>query len=144
MAVSLSGRHRSGKDGRVRRIDGGEGAEMRLPAEKWSPRIARRFVAARLNEGPIAHEVVSAASLVTSELVSNAVQHTHAPVRVVIEQSPQQVRVEVSERGMTSAMPPVGWTDAGHGLSMVERFSDKWGVVERDGERSVWCTFRVI
>ena len=71
---------------------------MRLPATNWSPRVARRFVAARLNESLSGQDIVGTAALVTSELVTNAVQHTSASVRVRVERLADHVRVEVSDR----------------------------------------------
>jgi anti-sigma regulatory factor (Ser/Thr protein kinase) len=79
------------------------GIEMRLPRTSWSPRIARRFVAARLNESLSGQDIVGAAALVTSELVTNAVQHTNATVRVRVERLADHVRVEVSDRSAPRA-----------------------------------------
>jgi anti-sigma regulatory factor (Ser/Thr protein kinase) len=122
-------------------LRGGEtGIELRLPATSWSPRIARRFVAARLNESMSGQDIVGAAALVTGELVTNAVQHTYATVRVRVERLADHVRVEVSDR---SSPRPNGTDQLGSsngGPPLVGRLCDRWGVAEADGERSVWCT----
>ena len=123
--------------------DDDAGIEMRLPATNWSPRVARRFVAARLNESLSGQDIVGTAALVTSELVTNAVQHTSASVRVRVERLADHVRVEVSDRSSPRQ------NDADHlGLSnggppLIGRLCDRWGVAETNGERSVWCTIRL-
>jgi anti-sigma regulatory factor (Ser/Thr protein kinase) len=123
--------------------DDDAGIEMRLPATNWSPRVARRFVAARLNESLSGQDIVGTAALVTSELVTNAVQHTSASVRVRVERLADHVRVEVSDRSSPRQ------NDADHlGLSnggppLIGRLCDRWGVAESNGERSVWCTIRL-
>jgi anti-sigma regulatory factor (Ser/Thr protein kinase) len=85
-------------------------------------------------------DIVGAAALVTGELVTNAVQHTHATVRVRVERLADHVRVEVSDR---SSPRPNGSDHLGSsngGPPLVGRLCDRWGVAEADGERSVWCT----
>ena len=121
-------------------------AQMRLPAAMWSPRIARRFVAARLTEqlSPGDHEIVASAALVTSELVTNAVLHAHSGVRVSVACEADRVVVEVADRGsggLTASSPPPG-AESGRGLQLVQRLSSAWGVDIRDGERAVWCAFQ--
>jgi hypothetical protein len=119
---------------------GDAGIELRLPATSWSPRIARRFVAARLNESLSGQDIVGAAALVTGALVTNAVQHTSATVRVRVERLADHVRVEVTDR----SAPRQGGNDhlgsSNGGPPLIGRLCDRWGVAETDGERSVWCT----
>lgn len=123
----------------------GPAAELRLPAALWSPRIARRFVAARLSEQLPAgeHEVVATASLVTSELVTNAVVHAHSAVRVSVACDADRVVVEVADRGSgtltVSALSKAA--ESGRGLQLMQRLSSAWGVDLRESERAVWCTF---
>ena len=119
------------------------GIEMRLPATSWSPRIARRFVAARLNESLSGRDIVGAAALVTSHLVTNAVQHTNATVRVRVERLADHVRVEVSDRSAPRADGTDQLALSNGGPPLVGRLCDRWGVAETNGERSVWCTFRL-
>lgn len=122
---------------------GDAGIELRLPATSWSPRIARRFVAARLNESMSGQDFIGAAALVTGELVTNAVQHTCATVRVRVERLADHVRVEVSDRSATrQTIDQLGSSNGGPPL--VGRLCDRWGVAEADGERSVWCTFPLV
>jgi anti-sigma regulatory factor (Ser/Thr protein kinase) len=120
-------------------LRGETGIELRLPATSWSPRIARRFVAARLNESMSGQDIVGAAALITGELVTNAVQHTCATVRVRVDRLADHVRVEVSDRSARqNGSDHLASTNGGPPL--VGRLCDQWGVAETDGERSVWCT----
>jgi anti-sigma regulatory factor (Ser/Thr protein kinase) len=122
-------------------LRGGEtGIELRLPATSWSPRIARRFVAARLNESLSGQDIVGAAALVTGELVTNAVQHTSTTVRVRVERLADHVRVEVSDRSLMRPHSSDHLVKSNGGPPLVGRLCDRWGIAETDGERSVWCT----
>ena len=114
--------------------DDDAGIEIRLPATTWSPRIARRFVAARLNESLSGQDIVGTAALVTGELVTHAVQHTSASVRV---------RVEVSDRSLPRQHGGDHLGLSNGGPPLIGRLCDRWGVAESNGERSVWCTFRL-
>ena len=120
------------------------GIEMRLPSTTWSPRIARRFVAARLSESLSGRDVVGAVALVTGELVTNAVQHTSATVRVRVERLADHVRVEVSDRSLPRADGSDHLALSNGGPPLIGRLCDRWGVAETNGERSVWCTFRLV
>jgi hypothetical protein len=117
---------------------------LRLAPSATSPRVARRFVAARLSDTPgISPDVVAAAALVASELVTNAVQHTHSPVCVCIEHHDTFVRVMVSERCRvdTAGVGVTCFPERGKAPSLVDRLSDRWGVDLRDGVRCVWSEF---
>ena len=122
---------------------GDAGIELRLPATSWSPRIARRFVAARLNESMSGQVIIGTAALVTSELVTNAVQHNSATVRVRVERLADHVRVEVSDRSSARQSSDHLGTSNG-GPPLIGRLCERWGVAETDGERSVWCTFPLV
>jgi hypothetical protein len=86
-----------------------------------------------------------AATLLTSELVTNAIQHTDsgAPggtVTVVVIEVPGGVLVEVTDDG--SAEVPVVRTDLyaaeGHGLFLVQQLSVQWGYLRDPGGTTVW------
>lgn len=97
-------------------------------------RVARRFVVS-LAPGPIAGD----AALVTSELVSNAVEHARTPVRIAVDSNAGHLRVEVSDS--SSILPAVGDllddSDHGRGLHLVERLTSAWGVEANDEGKTV-------
>jgi hypothetical protein len=86
-----------------------------------------------------------AATLLTSELVTNAIQHTASgadggAVTVVVIDVPDGVLVEVIDDG-SPEMPVVKGdllaTD-GHGLFLVQQLSAHWGYLHDPGGTTVW------
>jgi anti-sigma regulatory factor (Ser/Thr protein kinase) len=86
-----------------------------------------------------------AATLLTSELVTNAIQHTDsgAPggtVTVVVIEVPGGVLVEVVDDG--SAGTPVVKGDLyaaeGHGLFLVQQLAAQWGYLRDESGTTVW------
>ena len=116
-----------------------------LSPSPHSVKQARRFVSECLGDAADA-EASEVAVLLTSELVSNAIQHggPHSPsasVRVSVQDLVGRFRVEVEDAGQD--MPVLGDVDptaaGGRGLLLVERLSDQWGC-ERlaGGAKVVW------
>jgi anti-sigma regulatory factor (Ser/Thr protein kinase) len=88
--------------------------------------------------------VLDDATLLVSELVTNAVRHAPkagAPgveLRLKVEQ--ERVRVVVSDPGGGfDAMPrlPTASESSGWGLYLVDRIADRWGVIAKD-RSEVW------
>ena len=86
-----------------------------------------------------------AATLLTSELVTNAIQHTTSgadggAVTVVVIDVPDGVLVEVIDDG--SPEMPVVKSDLlatdGHGLYLVQQLSAHWGYLRDPGGTTVW------
>ena len=109
-----------------------------LPPETTSVGAARRFVEATLASSG-RPELADAATLLTSELVTNAVLHAGTEVGVVVRVEGGGLRVEVHD---ASPVLPVVKTHSalaatGRGLHLVEKLADAWGVGEEDG-KYVW------
>jgi anti-sigma regulatory factor (Ser/Thr protein kinase) len=86
-------------------------------------------------------QTVDDATLLVSELVTNAVLHARAPVDVVVRKGRNAVRVEVFDEGVGS--PQLGFHEIdavqGRGLGLVQAVAARWGVNEdRDGGKTVW------
>jgi anti-sigma regulatory factor (Ser/Thr protein kinase) len=103
----------------------------------------RAFVARTLDR--LAGVDRDAATLLTSELVTNAIQHTDsgAPggtVTIVVLQVRGGVLVEVVDNG--SAGTPVVKADLyaaeGHGLFMVQQLAAQWGYLREESGTTVW------
>ena len=115
-------------------------ASVRLPCERQSARLARRFVAETLSTwlGPRQHEV---AELLTGELVTNAVLHAHTEIGVTVSLARTVVRIEV-EDGSARRPQPVRADDyagSGRGLQLVDDLADGWGVEPTaGGGKTVW------
>lgn len=85
------------------------------------------------------------ATLLTSELVTNAIQHTDSgthggTVTVVVIEVPGGVLVEVVDDGSAGA-PVVKadlYADEGHGLFLVQQLAAQWGYLRDPGGTTVW------
>jgi anti-sigma regulatory factor (Ser/Thr protein kinase) len=106
---------------------------------------ARGFVARTLAAAGLPGVDSDAATLLTSELVTNAVLHTASGkpggmVTVVVLGLPDGVLVEVRDGGSASA--PVVKTDAlageGQGLYLVQQLAAQWGYRRDQAGTTVW------
>lgn len=121
----------------------------RLPLEA-SPRSAaqaRRWVGGICRELK-REDLVEAAELGTSELVTNAVLHGVEPIVVMVRGTASHPRVEVHDGSSTlPEQPTVNAEEAdlddllttfGRGLSIVARCSTTWGATSQPGGKVVW------
>jgi anti-sigma regulatory factor (Ser/Thr protein kinase) len=103
--------------------------------------LARRLVSAHLIDWKINGETGEVTVLLVSELVTNAMRHGGAPIRLVADTTLSGVRVEVYD-GNSDAFPAVRniRPDApgGRGLRLVEALADRWGTLEADDGKCVW------
>lgn len=126
----------------------------RFPSVPHSVAAARHATARALTEWGVDEGGVADASLVVSELVTNAVRHGHVPGRLAelrlefdLEKA---VTVEVSDAG--DRHPPrtsVGTAEvealaeSGRGLTLVAALADAWGVRDRVIGKTVWARLLV-
>jgi anti-sigma regulatory factor (Ser/Thr protein kinase) len=106
--------------------------------------MARAFVSRTLRSHQIDADS-DAATLLTSEIVTNAVQHTKSgvddgTVTIVVIRVPHGVLVEVIDDG--SAGSPVVKGDLyaadGHGLYLVQHLAAQWGYLRDPAGTTVW------
>ena len=114
------------------------GEEHDLTPDDGAPAAARAIVRRTL----ASHARVDDAALIASELVTNAVRHGRAPVRLAIASDGHAVRITVSQRAGTSrpqrlALDPS--RPGGQGLRIVDALADAWGWDETDDEITVWA-----
>ena len=98
---------------------------------------ARRFVRTQLQDSAAD---VDTAILLVSELVTNAVLHARSPLRVVVAEQDEVVRIEVRDG---SPVPPrmhsYGHLAAtGRGLRLLDRLAVAWGVDTATDGKTVW------
>lgn len=112
-----------------------------LPDSAEAPRVARRFVAARCREWGYPPDDM-APTLLTSEVVTNALRHSFAPRGLTVSRSqPGAMLVEVSD---SSAAPPVFrdsrdmGAESGRGLWLLERLAARWGHEQTPAGKVVW------
>ena len=114
-----------------------------LTSEPEAPSQARALVDRELS--PLSQKVREDATLLVSELVTNAVRHASGgngprKIEVRIRTEPARIRVAVSDRGggfEPSPRSPTAAEGSGWGLYLVDRIADRWGVVSED-RNEVW------
>lgn len=112
--------------------------KIELAAEVASCSIARRFVQDTLARAP--DDLRNKASLLLSEVFTNALLHAVGPVTVEVQQRGAAYRIAVSDR---SSAPPVekGYRadDAtGRGLHLLDRLAAAWGWERTGFGKVVW------
>jgi CheY-like chemotaxis protein/anti-sigma regulatory factor (Ser/Thr protein kinase) len=116
-------------------------AELQLPGELTSVRLARRFVAARLEEWGF-EELLDDALLVTSELAANAITHAESACRIRVSRTPSSVRIDVIDAGSGTPepRPPSFTAEHGRGLHLVDAITSAWGLDDIPGDgKVVWA-----
>jgi anti-sigma regulatory factor (Ser/Thr protein kinase) len=112
-----------------------------LPAEVASTPRARQFVRGALG-GILDADVVAAAELCVSELVTNAVLHAGTSVRVELTAVADGIRVAIEDGSpvMPLRVRHSRTAATGRGLALVAAVSRNWGVELRtEGGKTVWC-----
>jgi anti-sigma regulatory factor (Ser/Thr protein kinase) len=108
-----------------------------------APSLARAVVSAEL--GPaVSAKVLEDATLLVSELVTNAVRHAPREgvpeIELRLKVDPARVRVVVSDPGagfVAEPRLPTAAESSGWGLYLVDRIADRWGVITKD-RSEVW------
>jgi anti-sigma regulatory factor (Ser/Thr protein kinase) len=117
-----------------------------LPAEVTSVPRARAFIRAELS-GNLDADVVAAAELCVSELVTNAVLHAGTPVRVQVTAVVDGIRISVQDGSpvMPLRIRHSRTAATGRGLALVTAVSHSWGVdLRTGGGKTVWCELATV
>jgi anti-sigma regulatory factor (Ser/Thr protein kinase) len=110
-----------------------------LPPTTDSVPVARRFVRARLSDGV---SDVDTATLLVSEVVTNAILHARTTVTVTVDVADDLVRIAV--RDGSPVQPRIHSFSAtsatGRGLRLLDRLAKRWGVYAdpATGGKVVW------
>ena len=112
---------------------------MAIEPNPTAVRTSRRLVADAM--GPVDEDVFDRALLCASELVTNAIEHAEPPAGLRVSVDGRTVRIEVDDS--TEQLPTIRHPDEtsvrGRGMLIVQRCSDRWGIVSRPGGKTVWC-----
>lgn len=113
--------------------------EQELPVDPRSASTARQAVTSALIT-TVDDDALDTLVLLTSELVTNVVAHARTTCHLGVELLPRTVRVSVSDQSPAPVAPRDASSDAesGRGLTLVENLSSDWGIIERDGGKTVW------
>ncbi|HWL97347.1 MAG TPA: ATP-binding protein [Nocardioidaceae bacterium] len=120
--------------------------ELHLAAQLASPRASRLFVTRALLDWHLT-SLVAKASLVVSELVTNAVVHAASAVDVTLSRADGRVQMLVRDQGAGHPQPrsyePEHGVVGGRGLLLVSAAARAWGVFPASGGKAVWVVFDV-
>jgi anti-sigma regulatory factor (Ser/Thr protein kinase) len=109
----------------------------RFPADLLAPRLARSALATTAIGIPV--EAFDTAALVTSELVTNSVRHSHSEwVEVDIALGANVLRIAVSDQSSQTIRPRTPDLDGGWGLTLVGELASRWGVERRSDGKTIW------
>jgi anti-sigma regulatory factor (Ser/Thr protein kinase) len=99
---------------------------------------ARRFVAACLTGQ--SGQAIDVASLLVTELATNAVVHTHGGFEVQVAVGPASIRVGVHDHDpqVPRHLPPEPGRIGGWGIHLVDRLAASWGVDGNGEGKWVW------
>jgi hypothetical protein len=104
-----------------------------FPADIESPRKARHFVIGVLREWGFSRDARDEATLVTTELATNAVLHADSGFSVVLVEGDGVVRIAVCDA------VPLDPSRLVVGLGLVDRVSRDWGVDVTANGKTVWA-----
>jgi anti-sigma regulatory factor (Ser/Thr protein kinase) len=115
---------------------------LELPPSTDSVPRARRYVRQALGDSDGLTDI-DTATLLVSELVTNAILHARTAVVVTVRSHAGDVRIEVHDRsGHSPRQHAFSASSAtGRGLRLIESLAKRWGVEpDRDGAgKTVWC-----
>ncbi|HWM19830.1 MAG TPA: MEDS domain-containing protein [Ilumatobacteraceae bacterium] len=109
-----------------------------------APRFARRFVAETLQRWGLI-DLVDDATLVVSELATNAMMHARSDFTVALSRRGDAVRVEVADSSddAPQARDPAWMAAGGRGLRVVSAIASRTGHDLVDGGKVVWADLTV-
>jgi CheY-like chemotaxis protein len=110
-----------------------------LSADPTTPGTARRMVAQAASEWNCGG-LLETVTLLTSEVVTNAVEHAGTDVRIDVELLATVLRISVSDANPTvpQVRDAADHETSGRGMALVEALAERWGVERRSGGKTVW------
>lgn len=116
-----------------------EHATAWFAAEARSVSAARDYTAAQLDRWGVGQSGI--ASLVVSELTSNAVRHARSGFELDLSHADGMVRIAVTDESRASPVlqDPKTESDAGRGLQIVAELACEWGFELRLDGKQVWA-----
>jgi anti-sigma regulatory factor (Ser/Thr protein kinase) len=108
-----------------------------LPESVAAPALARRFVEQVFTDHGIPG-CISAARLMSSEAVTNAVLHAHSTSTLRIQHDEGTIRVLVSDHAPDWADEHDQRSGGGRGLIIIDLLSSRWGVDGWADGKTIW------
>jgi anti-anti-sigma factor len=113
----------------------------RLAPTQYAPRVARELAAGACARWELPH-LTTAAQMVCSELVTNAVRHAGTMIDLTITLRDDALRVSVRDGFVRPARlrTPGATDDSGRGLLIVDTVASAWGNVPIPDGKLVWAS----
>lgn len=110
-----------------------------LDADPRNVGQARKMLREALSDSGAEH-LVESATVVLSEVITNAFVHVGAEVRLQVWATADAVRVEVEDdaRYLPARRHYASTAGTGRGLQLIEELTDRWGAAARTTGKTVW------
>jgi anti-sigma regulatory factor (Ser/Thr protein kinase) len=122
-------------------LDSDESSRMFLPVSE-SVRASRNFVLAALRRLE-ADDQIHDATVIVSELATNAVRHARSPFRVSVSELGGFVCITVKDVGESHAALPTNDPDEhaidGRGMAIIDALAHRWGYSALEDGKVVWA-----
>jgi anti-sigma regulatory factor (Ser/Thr protein kinase) len=122
-------------------LDSDESSRMFLPVSE-SVRASRNFVVAALRRLE-ADDQIHDATVIVSELATNAVRHARSPFRVSVSELGGFVCITVKDVGESHAALPTNDPDEhaidGRGMAIIDALAHRWGYSALEDGKVVWA-----
>ncbi len=124
---------------RTRALSADQVAVLDVPADPAAVGEARAWAARRLAAWGL-HDVLFATEVVVSELVTNAIRHAHAPIRLRLIRD-RRLICEVSDASNTAPHMRRArvFDEGGRGLLLVAQLTERWGARHTREGKTIWC-----
>jgi len=105
----------------------------------------RRFVGETIRGWGGGDDAADDATLIASELATNALLHARSPFRVTLHRTDGTVRLDVEDASPTppSQLSPGVEVTTGRGIAMVHAISQRWGTDIRADGKVVWAELAI-
>jgi anti-sigma regulatory factor (Ser/Thr protein kinase) len=114
-------------------------AHIDLPLGEDAARVARHAVRPILEGWGFTHEdLLDAAAIVVSELVTNAVRHGSGCLELTLSAHDGQVTVSAADGSAVVPRRREAGIGGGRGIALIEALSQSWGVQDFDGGKKVF------
>ena len=124
---------------RLRRLSPDQHVTWKLASELTSARRARMLVRRRLRRWGL-DELVDAAELLASELVTNAVRYAHGAIALRLVREGGLVCEVLDDSAALPRLRQAGEEDErGRGLQVVSQVASRWGARRTPSGKVVWC-----
>lgn len=125
---------------------GGRERHRSLQPDPSAARIAREFVRQACRDWDVREDMREDAALITTELVTNVVDHAGTPCVLTVGGDDSWLRIEVEDSypcsiPMSPRVDPTA--PRGRGLLVVAGLSAAWGVRGLPGGKSVWAVLGI-